>query len=517
MYANNVDDFWFDFSVLIGPSLICFTIASLAILFFFLITHIISKLAKRQIIIYYYIIIVGVLLICTYIHSEFLANLLPPLDGSTIDWNDVPANLISIIVYIIAIGISIFGIIKLKPKKTAQYISYISLAIFAMLFVSFSSTLLTTDALTPKTIIANATDKNLNLVSNKNNYLILLVDAVDSTHFNHIVQSNHTYQKSLKDFSYYPDTLSGYAFTRDSVPFIFSSQWNENQTSFTEYSTSAYNNSEFFSELFKQDYNKNFYEMDITWDDPKVLEFDNVTSAGKDINTFSFIKQSLRYILFKSLPHPLKRFSRIEEIDFNVAKSAQEYSTFDWGDVNFYQNCLHQSLEKTDQNYFQFIHIEGGHTPFDLDKNVEPISNKNGTYEEKLEATMKIIVAYLERLKTYNVYDNSTIVILADHGFWHNGTSRANPILYIKGTSEKHDHTIVSDKQVSYADLQKAFIELLSGKNSTEIFSEIPTSGRTRRFIYNGFNEEEHMYEYEQTGKAWETTSLQPTGKVYDL
>ena len=76
---------------------------------------------------------------------------------------------------------------------------------------------------------------------------------------------------------------------------------------------------------------------------------------------------------------------------------------------------------------------------------------------------------------------------------------------------------VTSAKQISYADMAEALVELLDDKNSDEIFTEIPTEGRVRRYLYNGFNEEEHMVEYEQTGKAWDTSTFKPTGKEYNL
>jgi hypothetical protein len=106
---------------------------------------------------------------------------------------------------------------------------------------------------------------------------------------------------------------------------------------------------------------------------------------------------------------------------------------------------------------------------------------------------------------------------MADHGFWYGTSSRANPILYIKGTNEKHNKMTVSQKQISFEDLSDAFIELLNNKKSDEIFENIPTSGRIRRHIYNGFGEEDRLIEYNQTGNAWEDKKLQPTGREYNL
>lgn len=346
--------------------------------------------------------------------------------------------------------------------------------------------------------------------------MILLVDAVDSVQFDKVVSKNETYQETLKDFSYYPDTVSGYAFTRDSIPFIFSETWNENKTPFSEYSTSAFNDSKFFAKLSEQKYNKNFYDYDFIWNDPKSMEFGNIIdSSTLNIKMPNLFKQELRYILYKSLPFPIKFLSRIENLDFSQTKPTED--NFLWDDLVFYNDYLTRPIEAIDENYFQFVHIEGGHVPFDLNENLEPLPNHDGAYPQKLEATMKIIAAYIDRLKQNNTYDNSTIIIMADHGFWYDTESRANPILYIKGFNETHSKMKTSDKQISYEDLSDAFIELLDNKQSTEIFKDIPNTDRIRRYIYNGYGAEEHMLEYTQTGNAWDDSGLQPTGKEFNL
>ena len=319
-----------------------------------------------------------------------------------------------------------------------------------------------------KGIVVNSTEKNLNLISDNKNYLVFLVDAVDSVNFDRIVKGNSEYQLALKDFSYFPDTVSGYAFTRDSIPFIFSGKWNKNETSFPEYSTTAFDNSEFFDRLSKNDYNKNFYDLDFIWNSAKAFDFDNIIAVERNPKKRVLFKQEIKYYLYKAMPFPLKRFSKIDTLDFSATQSPQEYSRFNCSDVNFYHNYLRQPLLKTNQKYFQYIHIEGGHVPFDVNKDVEQLANSDGTYEDKLEATMKIIDVYLQRLKDNDAYDNATIVILADHGYWYaDSADRSNPVLYVKGQNEKHSKMHISDKQVSYADLSDMFIELLDGRSST--------------------------------------------------
>ena len=113
------------------------------------------------------------------------------------------------------------------------------------------------------------------------------------------------------------------------------------------------------------------------------------------------------------------------------------------------------------------------------------------------------------------MYDNSVVIILADHGFNYDyHTGRQNPILYIKGTNEHHEMR-ESDIPVSYCDLSDAYIELIKGKSSEEIFKNIDYN-RKRRYLLYQYLAEDHMVEYEQNGKAWDEDTLEPTGREFN-
>ena len=72
---------------------------------------------------------------------------------------------------------------------------------------------------------------------------------------------------------------------------------------------------------------------------------------------------------------------------------------------------------------------------------------------------------------------------------------------------------IVSDKKVSYADLNDTiYNDLLNGKKSTEILNDVEAD-RIRRFIW--YKDYGDMYEQILDGHAWETEKLINTGKRY--
>lgn len=517
MYANNVNDFWFDFYTLIGPSILFFMFSSLVLILFFLAVYAIAKKIKKPAIYNFALLFAGFCFLCAYVHSNFLAGFLPSLDGSTIEWGDMAANIVSIVVCLAIATTVIFVRVKFGFEKAAKYLSYASVAIFVMLSLSLVSTCLTTPVFESKGILALSTNKDLYTVSTDRNYIVFLVDAVDSTAFNKVVQSKDEYKNALKDFSYFPDTLSGYAFTRDSIPFIFSGKWNENEDVFFRYSTDAFDDSTFFKTLSDENWQKDLYDAELTWRSEKAFEFKNLVAVDDKVSLPRLAAQEIKYILFKSLPFPLKRFSRIDKMHFEAAMDKAGNDSFEWYNAPFYNSHIGRQANTTDNKLFQYIHLEGGHVPFDTDAELNYLSNEDGAYADKLGATMKTFVSYIEYLKNNNAYDNATIVLLADHGYADEGSGRQNPILYIKGPNEHHEKMLVSDKQVSYEDLCVAFTELIDGRASTEVFSGLPTDGRVRRYLNNQYLHEEHMEEYEQTGKAWDMSTFKPTGRSFDL
>ncbi len=510
-YSSNVNDFWFDFKLMLPNIIMYFAIMFMVMFAIYNVIYGCSCLIKKKNVYKGALAISFILLVVAYIQGNFLAGSLPQLDGTTIQWNSYKKEtIISLLVIIIVSAIEIFGIVKFKINKTIKANCFIMSAIFVMLLASFTTTL-TNRELYREKVIAVSTSGNYNKISTNKNFLIFLVDAVDSAEFSSVVDT----EELFKDFTYYPDTVSAYTFTRDSIPFIFSGVWNKNETEFSEYSTRAYNESAILNKLKAEGYSLNMYEPEMVWNSRKAEEIDNVKIYNDKIDSGKFYKEYTKFALYKYLPFPLKQYSDIETMDFKKCKIESEDVFYSWTNPDVYAELREKNLELNEQNYFQFVHVEGGHVPFDNDENVNVISENEGTYDQKLKATAKIINAYLQRLKDNNVYDNSVIIVMADHGYWgSNGNERQNPILYIKGIDEHHEMN-VSDIPVSYEDLSEAFIQLSNGCKTEELFRNIDKD-RVRKFIYNGAGIENSMREYEVRGKAWDKSAIVDNGVKYE-
>lgn len=516
MFVNNRNDFHFNLNNFIIPMLSVFFIMFIILSLIFTIIYFINKKFSDKLGFFNVIMIISyILFILLYIQGNFFTGNLPKLDGSVADWSQYGAeNIITIVILLVLIIAYVICCIKFKFEKVINISKYISISICAMLFVGIIPSLLNGDLYSNRRVsfVAN---KNINSISKNKNFLIFLVDAADSTVFEKEIE-NSKYKDILNDFTYYPDTLSMYLFTRDSIPQILSGKTNHNETKFSDYYNNAMDESPLIDRLLSENYNINLYETEIKWNSEKSKVIQNVHEFDKSFSSECYMRNETKYILFKYLPFFLKQYSKIDYFNLNSCKTDYIPGAYASDNMKVYNTIKDNSLELIDDNYFSFIHIDGAHVPFNLDGELNSLKNDEGTYIKQVDASITIVNAYIERLKENNSYDNSVIIVMADHGYKDeegNG-SRTNPILYIKGFDEHHNK-IVSDKAISYADLMEAYNDLLDGKKSTELFKKIGNS-RERTYLWYNYLEENHMVEMISYGKAWDLNSMKATGKEYN-
>ena len=91
----------------------------------------------------------------------------------------------------------------------------------------------------------------------------------------------------------------------------------------------------------------------------------------------------------------IEEVAKITNIDYEAATQNIEKTAKDLKNSEKKYYDLLDNIELQENNYFQFVHIEGGHLPYDLNENVDTI--ENGTYDDKLLATITIIDKYLTK------------------------------------------------------------------------------------------------------------------------
>lgn len=513
LFFTNKGDFWFDIYMLLPRCLILFIFTAFG-------SIVILEFAFRWKRMYY--IVVGayfVVLICTYIQGNFLIRGLPPLDGTDIVWSDYYAQrILSVLIWTAMVCMVLFCFKKMTIEKVQAMLKGISICLLLLLGFTLIMVCVANKGYEQSGIMT-ATTKNEFQMSEDTNCVILMLDAVDAWTFSNIIEKNSGYKDNLEDFTYYDNVVGAYPFTEHAVPFILSGMWYENEQSFETYMKDVTRESPFFLELESREYKLGIYDDAIKIPVEEAgTRFENmIANCDRPRSELEFVKVIVKMAGIKYAPFELKRFCYnlpLRVSDLRVVDTHEGEAVFDWSNLDLYEALLAEPTSYTSEKCFKMIHVEGAHVPYQYDEKLNVI--ENGTYEQNVLASLTLIDAYLNELRRAGVYDNSIIVIMADHGYdEENGRyGRQNPVLLVKGLNEKHPLEI-SKAPISYVDLQDAYVKLLDGKSSREIFEWEEGDERERRYLFYTYEEEDYMIEYIQTGQAKKLETMVMTGNEY--
>ncbi|MDD4699566.1 MAG: hypothetical protein PHV07_04810 [Oscillospiraceae bacterium] len=521
LFLTNQDEFWFDLKTIILPVSLLFVATTIFSIIIFALVRIISKK------LYYFSLAAGfTILISCYIQGNFMIGSLPALDGTNIDWSSgIGHRVQSIVLWADIASLVAFIIFKFKIIIFRKVTFIGSLCLLLMLSVTLSTLLLTTN-IKDNNYSLSVTDKNEFQFSTDKNVIVLMLDAVNEKDFVEVINADPDFAEDFKDFTHFDNVASGYPFTQMAVPFALTGEWCENDKPYVDYIEESFNKSPIINHLEKQNYKIGIY-------DDGEFHFSSNRFAGRFENQlgptdtysslYSCMKLMVKMAGIKYAPWDAKRFcynliDHSKKIHINLTPDADIYN---WSNSIFYPQIKDKNpITTTDDKCFRFIHIEGAHTPYQYDKDVNLIDGSEASYESNLEACVTICKKFIQRIKESNIYDNSAIVIMADHGFDKyirgNLLDRANPIMLIKGINETNDKLITSSAPISHEDFPQALIKLTENKKSTEVFDSKDGDNSKRRFLFYDYTREYHMVEYFINGRADNTESMKPTGKIFD-
>lgn len=523
LYCSNISEFWFDFGILIRASLGLFLISAIVLLVIYTVLWLIHPVLYR-------IGLAGgfLALLCTYIQGNFLVKNLPPLDGTTIDWDSYTVlRTEDLVLWGIGLLVVVLMFIFLKKDLLSRMVMYLSGGLTLMLLITAVSVALTSGALQERARYQIGGDKQF-AVSEDQNFIILVLDTVDSRAFAELLKTHPEYASEFKDFTYFENTVGAYSCTERAVPYILSGDWYENEGTFDDYMRQMYQDSPLLQILQERGYRMELYDEELYMDDDIAQMFGNIHRVDFALNSYTrFAKPLLKLIGFRYAPFELKKkcIFKIAAFDELIrVENAPEEVSFNQMDHIFKGRLDKYGISTQDSGAkFQFIHLNGAHVPFIYDENMNIIDEEDGTYEQSMQAVILGAADYVEKLRESGAYDNTALIIMADHGF--NGSldesgdeawMRQCPLLLIKGFGETHDTMQISQAPVSFEDLQEAYVRLLDGKQSEAAFDWKEGDVRERRFLKYSFLDEDHMQEYMQTGYAFDRDTMIPTGREYN-
>lgn len=524
LYLGNQNEFWFKLGDMLPTAWVMFIVCTA------LCSALLLLLKKLSVKIYRVVLVAAFgIFICFYAEGNFLAGNLPPLDGTAVDFGAYPAERIKCVLLWLLVA-AVLAVLwkKLGSDRLVRICGYVGLGLFGVLALTAAALRLTTPLKDDTAYDLVFTEKDKYVMSSDRNLIIFSMDAVSADAFERVLDKYPEYREAFTDFRYFDDTLCAYPFTSRSLPFTLTGEWFENREPFQEYQNRSYGTSRLLNRLWDEDYDVGIYLPDyqLSADLYEGTAVNCVRESARVRSPFHMAVMIVKMSMLKYAPWDLKYYSYnipYWNSHIRVVNNADSFDYYDYMSLPLYgQLSAEDPITVTEDKCFKFIHFEGGHVPFSLNNDMEEV--ENGSYDEKVASALHIAALYLRRLKESGVYDNSAIIITADHGYreqvpgekYSPATRRFNPPLLIKGVGETHPEMQTDGAPISFADLQEAYQRLLDGKDSSQVFDWHEGDRRERRCLLYYYLEEKHMREFVTTGDAGDADSLHETGVVFD-
>ena len=510
IYIKNADQLWFDLKDIIK----FFLMDCIKYFFFLFSVYIICGRIKRKNI--YLSVLLGILL-GVFLQSYIIGLDYGTFDGHEIDWDQyVKDGFVNTIIWFLClvVGLCLFYKLKFDEIKLKKHIEKIAFYIIVIQCIVLLMTALK-NPIQKKVIYEDGrarvlTTKSIYTVSAKSNIIIFLIDAFDNAVFDEIRHKNPNVVANLKDFTYYPDTTSSFGFTLYSLPEILTGKlYDPSIAKYPVYLKEAWRNNHYYNILKENNYSINLYTSGDYVD--KEAPIDNLIAEKVNVDK-NVADHFGSLVKFRIVPHYFKYLFYQYDSDFQSSMvMTNNVKPYKLNDRDFYVNLQKGLKLNQKENCFQFYHLQGLHYPWILDENVEQIkSGEKGTAYRSALASLKIVQEYITHMKQHGLYDQATIVVLADHGNAY--VTGRSPVFLIKYPFEQNPYLVLDSRPTIVAELMP-FIFRRFSENSVlkEVRGTFP-SNNTRFFFYE--DQDGIIEKYMVKGKANDKTSWVSLGKV---
>lgn len=489
------------------------------------------------------------LTVCFYIQGNFLNKNFGYMNGQPIAWQEHTK--------LAVMNLALWLLLMIIPYA----VRYFSLNIWekclrlvsALLVVGQVSALITLTVITDFSVAQGdcyVSKEGLYEVGPENNVIVFILDYFDNEYADDLEKETPGFFDKLEGFTRYTDYAGVYQNTLPSVPYLLTAtKWDPAQSLWT-YPQYAYAQSDFLKDIYDLDTHINVYVKTMYTDKSALKYIDNFVEEKPSVNYTGLFRAMENCALYKNAPIIMKPafwFYTDDLTDMAIDETIEspETTPYEYDDASFYEGLKENglSIRKKDgkDKTFTFIHLFGEHYPWSIDENGE--RTDNATLRSQGYGSFHIVYDYLDRLKELGIYDDSTVIIMSDHGIgiFDNDEVGANadngivyfgdeyenitptPILFVKPAGKGvGDEYTTSAAPVSQIDFHATIIEALGGDGSKygRTFYDIGENEERTRYYYfrqtkNG-TDFERSFEYAINGSARDINNWSLTGNSWN-
>ena len=456
IFAGNQSEFYFGFSDF-ALNMILIAVVSFGLIFVLL------YFIKGQWFKYasYFVFMIEV---CMYIQIMFMNIKLQEANGSNMDWGQLrwfmPINLI------IWIGLSCIIVILSKTSFCKRVTLYGGTYLILVQLVAAISLL-------PSTIMndsrANSVFSNENqyVLAKDENIVLFIVDAFARDNLEEYLERKPELLSEWNDFTEYTNANSDYSNTFPSIDHMITAyEYDENDRQWQQNAWKSEKSNKFFDKLHSLGWQFNLYTSETahigTYEDVNG-KIDNIKLEKPKINKSMICKLLSKASLYRSLPYYVK--PRLEVYSYQYEKAVDFASPCAFMNYEYYAGLKDKELSISDHidKQISVTHILGYHYPFSNDENVNYLEDASS--DQVIEGIVYMLDEYLGDLKKIGKYDDTTIIITADHA--DIPREHPQPIFFIKKKGEKHEKMDTTNAPIRHRDIQATLIKLVDEEDTS--------------------------------------------------
>ncbi|HPF71203.1 MAG TPA: sulfatase-like hydrolase/transferase [Candidatus Krumholzibacteria bacterium] len=419
------------------------------------------------------------------------------------------------------------------------------------------------------------TDEGLFDLSPRRNVVIVVLDSFQSDVFARIIADDPQRAAALDGFTYFPDATSSFPRTNGSMPALLTGRAYDNSVPYPQYLRQAYLGGGVLRALKRQGFDVRLHSFTATpyLADPAVA--DNLARKGDRTATAGARRREqallLDMLMFRIAPTPLRpwvynnnRFRLSARVGTGVVADdpyplddqARQLSAGNgFADLAFADRVRAHLNTGSAAPTLRLYHLGSPHAPFHLDADLAYRDERPYTpasYRAQAAGALRILEVLLQRMRELHVYDDSLLLVLADHGDgdmselgidtaalaalgWTGDLPTATtgvdqavvqgglPLVLVKAPGA-HGPLMLWRTPVALADVTATVLQALDlpadatagGRSMLAAPADAPRQRLHRHYAFSGRGDPDYllpMTEYAIDGFAWDPGAWSPTGR----
>ncbi len=412
------------------------------------------------------------IVVALYIQGNFVRIDYGLLNGHEIEWQNYKAEgVLSILFFLVVICLGLLLFIKVQRE---HYYSIASLIAICIVLIQVSTLVIlgiNNDVFDDKERTV-ATNENEFVFSAKENIVVIILDSFDYRIFDALLAGDQgDYVKnSFEGFTYFSDTVSMYEMTDYSVPQIITGTEYICEGPYSEYVNKVYSDSYLLNKLKEKGYEINIYPaIELPEESVGINNWKRIKSSASSHK--KLLGYLYRLIGFRYMPQQLKQLfwfypddmNDIQKIDYAEKEDdSKGVDIYSWGNDVFFDSLNTNGFVVNDnEGCFHMYHLKGTHPKRNCRRDFVEVKEEI-SFEETALGLIDMLNLFFEKLKDSNLYDDMSIIVMADHGDteYLNDELSNLPIFLYKKPNEHHELR-ENKTPFSYRDLNGIYAEML--------------------------------------------------------